>query len=321
MKRVDKNESAQVLRAIAILGVILIHTCPPGMTQVYVRPFINYSVPLFLFLSGYLTSWEQSDYFSFIKRRFNRVLIPYLIWTAVYTIVFQRPERLISNVFTARAAYHLYYIPVYLQFVVLLPLLRVIATTKYCWVGWVITPISLLCFEYSGVFLGRRLGDYLSLFWYLSCLGWFSYYYFGLILGNNHTGFSKKAYSASLIALPFALTAQIAEGYFWLKNGSHDPGTPFKLSSLITNICIIIAITPLLSCKLKWPKWLILIGDCSFGIYLSHVMFLWVFTETPILKGLTFPFNAIIVLLSSLAMVISLKYLLGKQLSRWIGLY
>lgn len=319
MPRLDKNESAQVLRAVAIFGVILIHTCPPGITQVYVRPFVNHSVPLFLFLSGFLTSWEQPDFFGFIKRRLKRVLIPYLFWTVVYTLATQQPERLLQNAFTSRAAYHLYYIPVYLQFVVLIPLMKVIAKSKYRWVGWVITPVSILCFEYSTVFLGEQLGDHLSAFWYLSCLGWFSFYYFGLILGNNHLRITNKAQSASMIVLPFLLIVQIAEGYLWFKNGAPDPGTPFKLSSLFTTICIIIAIIPILCGKLQWPRWLILIGDCSFGMYLSHVLLIWIFSKITILGTLPFPINAILVLLSSLAFVISFRLILGERLGRWIG--
>ena len=53
----DENSyRIQVLRGLAILGVVLIHTTPIGIAQVYCRPFINFSVGLFLFLSGFLSS-------------------------------------------------------------------------------------------------------------------------------------------------------------------------------------------------------------------------------------------------------------------------
>lgn len=51
----DRSARIQILRGIAIICVIMIHTAPPGMAQVFIRPFINMCVETFLFLSGYLT--------------------------------------------------------------------------------------------------------------------------------------------------------------------------------------------------------------------------------------------------------------------------
>ena len=47
-----KDEKIQVLRAIAIIAVVMIHTCPYGLEQVVCRPFLNFAVPLFLFGSS-----------------------------------------------------------------------------------------------------------------------------------------------------------------------------------------------------------------------------------------------------------------------------
>ena len=50
-----KNNTIQIFRALAIIAVVMIHTCPSGEWQVFCRPFINFSVATFLLLSGYLT--------------------------------------------------------------------------------------------------------------------------------------------------------------------------------------------------------------------------------------------------------------------------
>lgn len=71
------NIKIQVLRGLAIIAVVLIHTCPNGYAQVWIRPFINWAVPLFLFLSGYLTKMDNDDWSSLIKKRVLRVMIPY----------------------------------------------------------------------------------------------------------------------------------------------------------------------------------------------------------------------------------------------------
>ena len=80
-----KNIKVQYLRAIAIMAVVLIHTCPSGSLQVICRPFINFAVATFLFLSGYLTKSEIENRQTFFKKRIVRVIIPYAIWTLLYT--------------------------------------------------------------------------------------------------------------------------------------------------------------------------------------------------------------------------------------------
>ena len=41
----------EIIRGLAIIAVVLIHTSPNGMTQVFARPFINFGVGMFCFLA------------------------------------------------------------------------------------------------------------------------------------------------------------------------------------------------------------------------------------------------------------------------------
>ena len=54
-----RNNMVQIFRALAIIAVVMIHTTPLGNYQVLCRPFINFSVATFLFLSGYLTKVDN----------------------------------------------------------------------------------------------------------------------------------------------------------------------------------------------------------------------------------------------------------------------
>lgn len=81
-----QSKKVQILRATAIAGVVIIHCCPNGLPQVFVRPLVNFCVALFVFLSGCLTKAEQGDLRAFYRRRVSRVLPPYVIWTGVYTL-------------------------------------------------------------------------------------------------------------------------------------------------------------------------------------------------------------------------------------------
>ena len=48
-----------MFRAIAIIAVVVIHTTPAGQWQVFCKPFINFAVATFIFLSGYLTKADH----------------------------------------------------------------------------------------------------------------------------------------------------------------------------------------------------------------------------------------------------------------------
>lgn len=112
--RSPKSNTIQLFRGIAIICVILIHTCPNGMSTVIARPIVNIGVPIFLFLSGYLTKIENKNWPTLFKKRIVRVFIPYLIWTILYTIQSGDLKRLPYNILTTGAASHLYYIILYL---------------------------------------------------------------------------------------------------------------------------------------------------------------------------------------------------------------
>lgn len=143
----EKNQQIQVLRGIAIIAVVMIHTCPLGLSQVYFRPFINFSVALFFFLSGYLTKWDNNDWPSLMRRRVKRVLIPYVIWTVIYSIPNISPYKVTLNLLTARGAMQLYFIFVYIQLVLLTPFLCKLSKSKYNWICWTVLPIVFYTFK------------------------------------------------------------------------------------------------------------------------------------------------------------------------------
>ena len=176
-----KNTKIQILRAIAIFAVIMIHTCPSGKIQVFVRPFINFSVPLFLFISGYLIDIKKISSKGFYQKRILRVLIPYLIWTSIYSVVeFTMNgfnfKRLIMNFTLAKSAAMMYYVFVYIQFVLLTPLLFKLLKSKYNWIGWLITPLALII-KYYWLFSKSVPNSIISSLYDVCCLPWFNYYY------------------------------------------------------------------------------------------------------------------------------------------------
>lgn len=61
------NKKMQIVRALAICAVVMIHSNDGGVIGVGVRPFINFAVAMFIFCSGYLTKLDNSNLLGFYK--------------------------------------------------------------------------------------------------------------------------------------------------------------------------------------------------------------------------------------------------------------
>lgn len=299
-----KNQKIQIFRAMAIIAVVMIHTTPPGEWQVFCKPFINFAVATFIFLSGYLTKDQGEDWRAFYFRRIRRVAVPYLIWSILYSIpdmISSGPVALLKNLLTANANVSLYYIFVYIQFVLLTPLIIRLAKSRYRHLGWLIAPVSVLIFKYYGLISGVEMSKYASLIWSDLCLGWFTFYYLGIMLGN---GIMKRAYDLRVLSIIYAvsLLVQMGEGYLWFQIDPVHCGSQLKMSSLLSSSIFMLILHSLMQ-KKEWQPHsplMVLIGDNSFGIYLSHLMVMGLLAYLPAYSLIPFPLNSLLILTISL---------------------
>lgn len=286
------------------------------------RPLINFSVATFLFLSGYLTSIDNENWNRFFKKRIIRVIIPYVIWTILYSIASKAwtPKALAFNLATAKSAATMYYIFVYIQFVLLTPVLGKLAKSKFQWLGWLIAPISVLIFKYYPLLTGFKYPSMIRIMWEDSCLGWFTFYYLGLILGNKIMARNYKlSYLLALYGIAIALN--IAEGYWWLQLGENNCGTQLKLSSLLASSIFLLIVYTYLNTTKKADinTTTKLIGDYSFGIYLSHIMFMKILAYVPYYNSIPYIVNSAIVLVISLGFVYFGNMVLASPWNKWLG--
>lgn len=138
----NRIEYFDILRGLAILGVVAIHASGTGFQfeqdsfnfnfTVLWRNALNFSVPLFLAISGYFLARKNiqsySEYFKFLKKQIPRVYTPLLswslVWLALAVFIFNKP--IINEVvkliaFQSSDIY--YFIAVIIQFYLLMPIL------------------------------------------------------------------------------------------------------------------------------------------------------------------------------------------------------
>lgn len=322
--KATKNYTIQLFRALAIIAVVMIHSTPSGEWQVFCRPFINFAVATFLFLSGYLTKTEQDDWFSFYKKRITRVIIPYIIWTTVYSLpaIYRKGiDSLFKNLLTTHACVVLYYIFVYIQFILLTPLLGRLARSRYLHLGWLVAPASILLFKYYSLLTGIEINKYINILWSDACLGWFTFYYLGLLLGNH---ILEKDFKLKKLAILYGISIalQMAEGYGWLLLGDVNCGSQLKLTSLLSSTLFLLIIYEILKRKAFTVKnkFIRMLGDYSFGIYLCHIAVMMVLDKIPYYKAIPYPINSAITIAISLLGCYIGNIILGKRISGWMGL-
>lgn len=125
-KRIDYLD---VLRVIAIFMVLLLHAGDPYLWDAATQSFgpecsfycalLRPCVPLFIIMSSILLLPLSTDTSTFYKRRFTRVVIPFLLWSIIYVflptpsvIVFGGPENAFTDSGMNVYAYNLMMIPV-----------------------------------------------------------------------------------------------------------------------------------------------------------------------------------------------------------------
>ena len=84
------------LRLMAIIGIIFCHTAISfialdiGSINFYITAFMDcfreFSVPIFVMLSGALLIGKKDSLSSFFKRRLSRIFIPFIFWWIIYSL-------------------------------------------------------------------------------------------------------------------------------------------------------------------------------------------------------------------------------------------
>ncbi len=220
----------------------------------------------------------------------------------------------------------MYYVFVYIQFVLLTPILIRLAKSEYRFIGWIIAPVSILIFKYAGLFFDVEYHRYISLFWSDACLGWFTFYYLGLLLGDQIITIRRRSVKSLCVYYGASLISQMLEGYLFLLHGDSNCGTQLKLSSLLSSTIFLMIIHTVLQnggfrnrCSSLYD-FFIFIGDYSFGIYLCHMAVILVLSQLPLIDVIPFPINSFMVVLLSLICCSVGRRICGPKISGWLGL-
>jgi surface polysaccharide O-acyltransferase-like enzyme len=151
--------AADFLRILSILAVVFIHTTTKtleasafALEKIPITLFLNqilrFAVPLFFMISGFVLELNyhlNENYLTYLKKRLNRIFIPYIFWSLIYYFfVFykNRNPNFLETLIRGDASYQLYFIPALLILYLIFPLIHNFC--KYILNKWIVIIFGLI---------------------------------------------------------------------------------------------------------------------------------------------------------------------------------
>lgn len=315
-----------LLKVVAAFAVIILHVTVPlhgdfsnqkiWKVGVFYNSFVRFCVPVFVMVSGVLLLSKSQELTVFLRKRFSRLLFPFLFWSLIYLLIkvnynLQFKEIILYSItkFRSGTEYHLWYIYMLIGLYLFIPILS----------KWTVKATKKEMLYFLGICLFIMLLD-LPLFGKLFTRVDFRYFsgYIGyLVLGTFlHRYFEIKSKWIAFSLFIFGAGLTLIATYFL----SIEAHVFINKYYDFLSINVAIASTGIfLWCKntvvnsVLIEKTIGTISKYSYGIYLSHVLVLIFFGYIGFTYSLFNPWLGVpIISISCLAGSLLLTFLLSK---------
>ena len=266
----------------------------------------SFVVQGFIFLSGlkmFLNKNGNFSYPAYLYKRFKSVILPYIVWFFVYYVFFifylNYPfdiKGIFTNFITGNLVYHLYFVVIIAQFYLLAPFWRLIINKLSAKIVIPISFVIMVYLEYANFFnpaIGFKYYDRIFTTYLL-------YWITGCYAGKYYDAFKNyiKAHSNIIIAVfSFSVLSNAVLSLLAYKSLQWIPH--LGLIHTIYSVCAILFLF-LLSLKLSYSLYeksrlMPLIDKCSYQIYLSHCLVIYIIDKLISVCGITNVFVMFIV--------------------------
>jgi surface polysaccharide O-acyltransferase-like enzyme len=313
----ERNIFFDLLRVVAMAGVVMMHTAAGFVNQFNGISFFNwmatnffdsslrFCVPVFVMISGALLLKKDCEYVEFYKKRASKILIPLIFWTIFYTcwslFVSRRNlnwHAILLNTLNGSAYYHLWFIYLIVGLYIITPFLRKMvkyfSDRDFKWFIFIwlifggVVPLFSKTINY---FLSEKMFVTYDMLMFVVFVGFFVVgYYLTLRADNINIRTSLKIYIASILTTAlgtYLLTSRFGElDEFFYGMSLNVFAESIAIYFLFKSICD----------RTDWEKhykqkkFIQTISDLSFGIYLVHPVPLGILALLAARIGFTNPF-------------------------------
>jgi surface polysaccharide O-acyltransferase-like enzyme len=306
------------LRALATLGVIIIHVSSPLVNMTYAKnmPYwwignvidsaVRFAVPVFLMLSGATLLGKEYAPGDFYKRRFVRVLVPFLFWMIVYWVYrwamlknWQQPHDF-QTIFTWASklflkegiSKHFWYVYMIVFIYLFVPFLgrglrklnlSVLSNILLLWVvlTFAFKSVPLNMYGWSGGYESKFLGYFL----------YTGYLVLGYYLTQIPVSSQKLRLPMATVFVLSVIISAITTYYFSQKAHKIDLSMYSYLSvnTIIQSIALFMSIKDITVKNRYIALAQSAISSYSYGIYLVHIMIIGILFRNGIYWNFTHP--------------------------------
>jgi surface polysaccharide O-acyltransferase-like enzyme len=329
------------LRALSTVGVITIHVTTPILKMMYgknmefwwignsVDSTVRFVIALFLMLSGATMLNREYKLGEFYKKRFMRVLVPFLFWLVVYWVYrwtilipkmqphsFQGIMNWAANLFvTEGVSKHFWYIYMILVLYLFLPFLgkglrklsqSTILIILFAWVLVNILFSNNVIHTTGWCYFLQKTKDYFL---------YSGYFVVGYYLMN--ISFEAKKYRLLNLAVFLMTVLFSAFATFFASKNAHKLDMSFygslTLNTMIQSIALFLLFKDS-TIKNRISGWIInTISNYSFGIYLVHILVISILYNHGIFWTMAYPLVSLpVIILITLVLSYSVIFLLRK---------
>ena len=275
-----------VLRAFAAVIVVFFHAycmmyAPahfPDTVEIYRDQYywfnsicLWFHMPIFIFISGgvygYLYAFKEKyrDFFSFVKNKAKRLLIPYAVFAVLFMVS--------TNDWSWKGLYsgaysHLWFLSMLFWCFVIAAVINQWKFASNVWIRVLLLIISFACLCFS-----RSPGNYVGVTF---SYRWFFWFYLGFVVYSSR----QNVYSwiKHSVVVPFILPVTYCACMWYMVKVVGDYGTDFKcVISELGFLAVVIWIWYMLCWLIEnfgssWTQCKLIkeLSACSFGIYIFH---------------------------------------------------
>lgn len=287
----EKKIYISYLRVIATVFVILIHASTGFLYDFndfsfdwqyanWINSATRCAVPLFVVISGALLLPRQENILDSYKKRIPRLLYPFIFWTIVYIIYILTRSGLWSiwpqhqildfakNKLIHGANAHLWYLYMIIGLSFAVPFLsRLVSQLSFRDI-----EIFLLIWFISMIVLNKRFADEIPNIDLTFFSGYAGYLVLGYYLSKKDFSFPQWINIIALIAftvITALMTHYLTEGNNKLETLAYNYVFP---TTALMAAALFILVKNWVTNKKQLPKYIALIDNYSFGIYLVHII-------------------------------------------------
>lgn len=286
-----RNINLDLLKVLACVGVVLLHTAMGGFKETgswnfstYLYYLGTYSIPLFFMVNGYLLLGKREITYSYILQKVKWILITVSSWSVIIWL-FKRDftvnpiKKIVGSLIQKGYFFQFWFFGALIIIYICLPVLKKFLNSKrsYLYILSVLLVVGLI-FELTNIVIQMPIQTYVIQTFRLWT--WFFYYLLGGFIAQFDKDIIKnrfKRWMEIIVVLLFLVSPLIL--FFLARTTYHNFFAEYFYDLLFVKVVSLGIFLTIFSLALNQDnnKWIVFLSNQTMGVFIIHtyIMKLW----------------------------------------------